>query len=350
MKEITFLNTDTMNTGFQYLEDVSTAYWFSEVLFAAIELKLFDFIEAEFPNTDRLSKLTGTDQEGLQTLLNVLDRMELVEQIEGKWLNSLAVKKYLVSSSPSYMGNFFIYRKYMQTNWKTIIEKISLKPDYQELVSDRTTYKEKTFNYVRAMDELMKNKAVEIVELVGPDSWQPPVLDIGGGAGSLSRAFLQQKFLFEKYSSGTFLYGDLVEIPEVVEAARKIYKEDRSWEHIHIVEGDFRYVPSNVLKKYGLILLSNFLHTYSGKEAIQLIEKACTLLDTNGTILIHDYFPDRRESSPLKGPLYDLNMMLNTFNGRCHEGRDVLLWLKKTGLKNIYIRDLRTDSSVIIGK
>ncbi|MDD5760346.1 MAG: hypothetical protein PHI06_14860 [Desulfobulbaceae bacterium] len=37
--------TDPARTSFQFLEDLSTAYWLSEAFFAALELKIFDHLD-----------------------------------------------------------------------------------------------------------------------------------------------------------------------------------------------------------------------------------------------------------------------------------------------------------------
>ena len=50
MIPLPFLSAERAHTNYQYLEDLSTGYWFSEVLFAAIELKIFDLIEENYYN------------------------------------------------------------------------------------------------------------------------------------------------------------------------------------------------------------------------------------------------------------------------------------------------------------
>ncbi len=40
-----FLNADPAHDGFQYIEDLATAYWYSEVLFTALDLQLFKQLE-----------------------------------------------------------------------------------------------------------------------------------------------------------------------------------------------------------------------------------------------------------------------------------------------------------------
>jgi predicted metal-binding protein len=43
--QLPFHLADPAHTDFQYLEDLATGYWYSEVLFAALELKLFDILD-----------------------------------------------------------------------------------------------------------------------------------------------------------------------------------------------------------------------------------------------------------------------------------------------------------------
>ena len=151
-------------------------------------------------------------------------------------------------------------------------------------------------------------KAKDIVRILNPKAWQPPLLDVGGGAGSLGRALLKSQGEHFKGRTTPEFTDDLLEIEEVLRAAREIYREDTDWCGINTIKGDFRHYTSS--KKYGLIVLSNFLHAYSPVEAEKLLHKAVSLLSSGGMILIHDYFPDRWGSTPSKAPLYDLAMML----------------------------------------
>ena len=44
-----------------------------------------------------------------------------------------------------------------------------------------------------------------------------------------------------------------------------------------------------------------------------------------------------------------LNMMVNTYNGKCHTSADIISWLENSGIKTSFVVDLNTDSSVVIG-
>lgn len=360
-------DADPSDVDYQNLENLSTAYWQSEVLFAALELKLFDHIEAEQATTKKICALSGCREDGLYRLLKVMKRMELIGESKGNWFNNQVARRYLVKKSPFYMGDFFLYRRAMQENFRLLTRKISSNNDpeaascgHSYSVSDSVTdsgedYAVRNFNYVRALDQLAKEKAREIVEILFRETWSSPVLDIGGGAGSLCRCLIKRITLLCRlnYESGIpdasgLLRGVLLDLPEVIEAARKIYPGEADWEGIETVSADFRFHAFEKGETFGLIVMSNFLHAYGEKEARKLLEKAFGLLKPGGKILIHDYFPDRLGRSPQKGPIYDLAMMLNTYDGECHEAARVISWLYEAGIRQSVVLDLTTDSSVIL--
>lgn len=337
--KLPFQDADPAHSDFQYLEDLSTAYWYSEVLFAALELKLFELLEKGFSRLDTIARAASCHESELHRLLKVLERLELVHQAKGEWFNSQVARIFLVPGQESYLGDFLLYRRYLQPKWKELVQKVSLgKRDINRSVSE-DDYAVRTFHYIRAMDELARQKVGEILELLILESWEPPILDVGGGAGTLSRALIRTK------KSG---YATLFELPEVIRAAKSVYPDGNAWERIRILEGDFRSYEFETGSRFGLVVLSNFLHAYGVDGARELLHKALDLLKPGGLLLIHDYFPDRLGRSPQKGPLYDLNMMLNTFDGKCHQGFQVMGWLREAGMGRVHIRDLTTDSSIIL--
>lgn len=338
--KLPFQDADPSHRDFQYVEDLSTAYWYSEVLFAALELKLFALIEQGCCGLDELSAASYCGENDLIRLMEVLERMELVHREGENWFNSQVARLYLSSQSPSYMGHFLLYRRHIQRGWMDLAERVSAKKAKAiESSPHDDDYEIRTFHYVRALDELAKQKAEEIARVLSLKGWDPPILDIGGGAGALSRALLRER------ESG---YATLFELPEVIAAARSLYPDDGSWERFRLIAGDFRTHEFEAQAPFGLVVLSNFLHAYSPAEARELLRKSLRFLATDGLILIHDYFPDRLGRSPAKGPLYDLNMMLNTYDGECHEAHRVMGWLRDEGMTAAQVRDLTTDSSIIL--
>lgn len=329
-----FLHADPATDGFQYLEDLSTAYWFSEVLFTAIDLKLFMHLDQGLNTVDSLAEAASCRKVELYRLLRSLERMALISHSDSYWMNNPLAARYLVSGKIDYMGDFFLYRRYMQPHWSKLTEKVRLGTPKEKAP---LSYSERNFLYVRAMDTLARQKAGEIAAWFKRVPMGGPVLDVGGGAGSLIRAL-------QGVIPG--LEGVVLDIAEVLEAALTLYPEKTDWQGISREAGDFRAHP--VGDVYSLVIFSNFLHAYGEAEARELLLKGISSLKSGGLVLIHDYFPDRKGGSPQKGALYDLSMMLNTFNGRCHEASKIVDWLQEGGIREISIRDLSTDTSMIV--
>lgn len=337
---LSFQDADPAHKDFQYLEDLSTAYWYSEILFAALDLKLFECLEQDCSTLEALARAAGCHEEELHRLLRVLESLDLVHKAQNSWFNSQVARLYLLPGSPSYMGDFFLYRRHMQTKWQELGQRVSrAERELNCSSSTQQDYETRTFHYVRAMDQLVRRKSREIETILASETWEPPVLDVGGGAGALSRVLIRNK------DRGR---ATLFELPEVIRAARSLYPDGAAWDSFRLLEGDFRTFEFDRQDRFGLIVLSNFLHAYGGDEARELLGKAIGQLKPDGLVLVHDYFPDRRERSPQKGTLYDLNMMLNTYDGTCHDCAEVTGWLQDLGMGRVRIQDLTTDSSVIL--
>jgi predicted metal-binding protein len=331
-----FKNNDPAHTDFQFLEDLSMAYWYSQVLFTALELELFRFMEKSFCSVEDLAKAAACNPDELLRLLKAMERIGLVTNQDGNFYNAQVASLFLVPGKKEYMGDFFLYRQYIRPQWEKLTQKISNQAGKQ---SPYLSYEDRNIRYVTSMDTLIKQKAREIAGLLKSENINGPILDIGGGAGSLIRAI-------QKSTKQT--YALLFDIPEVIEAAKKIYPDKYDWERITPIGGDFRTHAFE--EKFALICLSNFLHAYGADEAKELFLKSISLLDKNGLILIHDYFPDRKGAAPRKGALYDLNMMLNTFNGVCHDSKVIIQWCREAGLETFAIKDLSTDTAVIMAR
>lgn len=331
-----FKDVTTAHTGFQFLEDLSTAYWYSQVLFTGLELHLFNYMDQGVCSVETLAREANCKRIELLRLLRAMEKTGLVTCREESCYNTQVSSLFLVPGKKEYMGDFFLYRQYMRPQWDTLTQKIAPKKGKQMAA---LSYEERTLRYVASTDTLVRQKAREIVELLRPENISGPILDIGGGAGSLIR-----ELQLLAPDAGAILF----DIPEVIEAAGTLYPDKKDWVGITPCGGDFR--THEFGKNFSLICMSNFLHAYGPEEARQLLLKAVTLLRANGILIIHDYFPDRQGAAPEKGALYDLAMMLNTFNGVCHETATITQWLGKAGIKTIGIKNLATDTTLIMAK
>ncbi|GAB6908198.1 conserved hypothetical protein [Desulfosarcina cetonica] len=342
---VPFLNSDPAHWDFQYLEDIATGYWYAQVLFSAVELDLFGWIENGCTKVADLAAAAMCKPDELNRLLNALERMALIHGEDDDRVNSQLARRFLVPGAPDYMGDFILYRKYMQTGWSGLTERVAL-PD-RPVAADRLTadsdYTTRNAHYVRAMDRLARLKADDITALLVPDAWNGPILDVGGGAGAVCRALVRSQAARGRHADAV-----LLDLPEVIAAARRLYPQATAWQEIVVIEGDFRHHRFDGKATFGMVVLSNFLHAYAADTARQLLEKAAALTAPDGVLLIHDYFPDRAGRRPHKGALYDLNMLLNTFDGGCQPAERVCEWLHGAGMTNTITCDLTSDSTLLL--
>jgi predicted metal-binding protein len=333
-----FKDINPAHTGFQFLEDLSTAYWYSQVLFTGLELNLFQYMDQGFCSVETLAKEANCQKIELSRLLLAMERTGLVTCRSENWYNTQISSLFLVPGKRDYMGDFFLYRQYMRPQWDTLTQRIAPEQKKEKQMS-ALSYEERTLRYVASTDTLVRQKAKEIVRQLQGENISGPILDIGGGAGSLIRGLQTLA-----PDAGAILF----DIPEVIDAARTLYPDKKDWKGITPCGGDFR--THEFKERFSLICMSNFLHAYGPEEARQLLLKAVTLLNDKGILVIHDYFPDRKGAVPEKGALYDLAMMLNTFNGFCHGSAAITRWLGEAGIKNFGIKDLTTDTTLIMAK
>ncbi|ATW23833.1 DUF2284 domain-containing protein [Candidatus Formimonas warabiya] len=339
MKSLPDLNPDPQGINPQYLENLATAYWFSQVLFTAVERDLFSRLAPEGKKLEELADLLHLNREGLQRFLHALCVMGLICCAEGIYFNTKLARKYLVRGEEDYQGDGILWRKDLAENWQELgrcLEKGTgfVFPDQDEREEDLN----RGFHrYCRAMDCMIKNKAREILPLFSQVTLAGEILDVGSGAGSLSAAFLK---------AFSQVKATLVDMPQVMDYARRLNGEQEYGARM-------TYIPANILdpwaaekEHFELVILSNIVHAYAEAEITQLLDKATACLAPDGMILIHDFF---FEYDPERSALADLNLFINTFHGRVYPARWLQEQLIQRGLTVTELLPLNSDTALVIG-
>ncbi len=335
---------DPSQDRYQVLEDLATAHWFSEVLFAALDLDIFTHLEPEGIAPSQLAGRTGWDREALERLLLALTELGLTVEIPGGFTNSPLAHRYLLPAGRDYLGDFLLYRRYIASHWPRLNDRIRRGPEANKRSSVEThrDYQKRVLNYVRALDAQSRLKAREagqyLIHLL-PESPRY-LLDLGGGAGAWGR-------ILRSYWPG--LRTLLVDLPEVLRAAGRIYPKPDDWRSIDRVAGDILQ-PCLNRPCFDLVILSNIIHAYGPDEALIIFKYAASMLKPKGYLLIHDYRTDDPHGHPLKGRLYDLHMMLNTYNGRIHQLDHLRELLARSGFNIWRTMPLKTDTSLVLAK
>lgn len=335
-KTLPYQSYDAQNAGPQYLEDLATGYWFSEVLFTAVEMDLFSLVGAKGTTLEEISRALYADSHGVERFLQALCAVGLVVSEGGRYFNTKLSSDYLVRGKDLYQGDSIGWRKYLRSAWDGLKECVQEggRVDYtgNAVPSARNKRIQK---YIRAMDGTARIKAQELAGFFGDHSITGYILDVGAGSGAVAAAFLEHFPLAKSV---------IVDLPDVIDQTRTFLSERG-------LDNRSQYCPANILEpwpvkkqSFDLVILSNILHAYSEKELPHILLSAADCLGDHGVLLIHDFF---REHCPEKAALSDLNMFINTFNGRVFSGKYVQEQLFHHGLSCTELVTLKTDTAVL---
>ena len=336
-KPLPFLDHDSQSSGPQYLEDLATGYWFSELLFASVEMDLFSQLEPEGSILQDLAITLGADPAALSRLLDALISIGLVTDSGGRYFNTVLSRECLVRGSERYQGDSILWRRYLRQYWNGLGTCVRTGGRTGYKSGEDTSEREgRIRKYIRAMDSVAVVKAGEILQFFSGMKLKGNILDAGAGSGAVTAAFLSE------YPD---LKATLLDLPEVIGQTERSASLRKFRKRVQFLAG-------NILEKwpvrnhgFDLVILSNILHAYSEKELPHILAAAAAALRKKGLLLIHDFFS---EHYPAKAALSDLNMLINTYNGRVFSSGIIQKELSRLGLSQTPLMPLETDTGVII--
>jgi len=163
------------------------------------------------------------------------------------------------------------------------------------------------------------------------------LLDIGGGTGLYSIAFLQ------RYSQ---LQAIIFDRPAVLKVAEAFAAEYGVADRLQCTAGDMFADP--LPKHCDCMLLSNVLHDWDVPQCRQLVQKSAAALPPGGRLLIHDAFLHDDHSGPLYPALFSVALMVIT-EGRNYSGAEYKSWMREAGLSPGEPIPTLVHSSVLVG-
>ncbi|MFZ5642862.1 MAG: DUF2284 domain-containing protein [Bacillota bacterium] len=335
---LSYLNHDPQENGPRYIEDLATAYWYSEALFTAVELGVFTLLEPDGKTVEEISGYLDLSREGLERFLQALCCLGLISRHEGIYFNSKISRRHLLKGAEDYQGDSVLWRKHLFSGWRSLDSCLRKggRVDFGQPDEDPEHLTRRVRKYSRAMDCVARTKVKEILPFFAGVLLSGEVLDVGSGTGAISAGFLER---FPK------LRATLIDLPEVIDYARELLQEKEYNSRIS-------FCPANILEpwpvsegRFDLIILSNIVHAYSEMEISELLDRAAKSLKKDGFLLIHDFF---FEHFPEKAALFDLNMFVNTFNGRVYPAKQIREQLILRELYTTELLPLESDTALII--
>jgi len=305
------------------LLNIVDGYQKTRILFSAIDLGIFEKINAKPINAEEVAVECGSDPLFTETILNSLVSMNLLDKNSNIYKNSDATDQYLLKSSNSYIGDIVLFTGNSWDAWQELTASI------KEGIPKSKPYIEKQHDkdweyFIKGMHNfaLSRGDAETTTRLIDL-SKNNNLLDVACGPGTYSFE------LAKKYSNLNIILFDL---PNTINITRDIGTEYLFSERIKYVEGD--YNVDDFPSSYDCALLFNIIHQENEDNNLILIRKIYDGLEQDGTLIIKDHLLNENKTLPVDGALFSVQMRL-TNGGRCYSENEVRSWMSDVGFRDI---------------
>ncbi|MEE9425894.1 MAG: methyltransferase [Methylococcales bacterium] len=322
---------------FNLIHDTIWALTKSRTLQSGIDLNVFDHIHSGCNSVEALVSKTQASTRGMQALLDGLTVLGFLEKQEKKYSLSNASSTFLVSSSPTYVGDFVNNVEELWEPWGNLTKSI------QEggPVVDRT-YDEVFFQtLVTRLFSLCYPMATMFADQLGIGSSLSnlKIFDVASGSSPWGIAFAQAD------SGATVLANDF---PGVLEVAKRHAEKFGVADRFSYLPGDIKEIK-NVETTFDLVILGHICHGLSFDDNQQLIQRAYSWLKPNGKVLIADLVCDDNRSETVFPVIFALNMLVLNQEGSSYTESEYRQWLSVAGFKSTEFIEIPTGTSLFLG-
>jgi ubiquinone/menaquinone biosynthesis C-methylase UbiE len=317
------------------LLSVSSAYWRSSTVHAAVKLEIFTALSDEELTAEEVSAKIGANEKGLAMLLNALTAMGLLEHGDSRYKNTGFSRSHLVKDAPGYIGYIIMHHFHLVDAWAKLHEAVVLGRPVEKRFHGEEVERE---SFQMGMFNLAMAIAPTIAASVNLEGRQH-LLDLGGGPGTHAIHFCL---------ANPQLKATIYDHKTTEPFAKKTTKRFGVAGRINFVAGDFNTDPID--GPYDVAWLSQILHSNSLEECQKLIEKTMQALEPGGLILVHDFFLNDSLDGPLFPALFSMNMLLNN-HGRSYSEKEVSALMQQAGARDIQRLQFKgpNDSAILCG-
>jgi len=317
------------------LMKISGAYWESFPLHVAVDLDVFTLIgEGSLSGEEIAARLRGNAR-SVRTLLDAVAAMGLLGKKADQYSNTEAAKTFLIKTSPSYIGFAIKHHHHLVSAWSKLSQAVKTGKPVRK--------KRRTRSELESFLMAMYNNASGLAPRITGEidlSQRRHLLDLGGGPGTYAIHFCQ---------ANPNLRATVFDLPTTAPFAQKTIRRFGLSSRIDFQAGD--YLRDAIQGSYDVAWLSQILHSLGPERCRIVVEKAVSVLEPGGLILVHDFLLNDAHDGPLFPSLFALNMLVNTEEGRSYSEGEIKDMLLKAGVRNIRRLPFKgpTDSGILCG-
>jgi cyclopropane fatty-acyl-phospholipid synthase-like methyltransferase len=316
---------------------LSGGYRYSQILFTANRLGIFEKIGDRTVTLEQLAQAVGASRRGLRILCDALTTLSVLEKSEEGYRNTQLAVENLVPGAPRSRAAMLRHGAELYERWGGLYDAVKTgKPVPQERVDPRLQGDEIKFAEAMAdSGRAIAGQTAEALEL----SHATRLLDVGGGPGVYAIEFVR------RYPS---LKVTVLDDAKTLEVARRRIEEAGLSESITLHAGDaFEASPEG---RYDFIFLSNLVHAFSSESNGRLVARLAEFMAPGAVMCIKDFLLDPDRTSPPWGAVFAVNMLVNTEEGDCYTVDEVKRWFEEAGLRFERLVELTPQTRLALGR
>jgi 2-polyprenyl-3-methyl-5-hydroxy-6-metoxy-1,4-benzoquinol methylase len=306
------------------LHDAFPAVLFGRVLVLSTRLGLFEALEHRPLNAGEVSAEVKLPGESTELLLASLRAKGYLKKRREHYSLAPQARKWLLRSSPHYIGNFLHYVELLHAHWITLEHSLRYgKPErgYTETFTPREWQ-----IYTDGMMDLARLILPRLLPKLRLPEDARSLLDIGGSHGLYS---------IELCKRTPGLRATVADLPPVLERTREIVREHGLSDRISLLPCDVTS-SSFDLARYDVALLFNIVHGLAPAHNRALLGRIAAALKPGGMIFILDQF--KREQSRGADRFLPLMVGINLLNetgGNAYDAGEVRAWCLEAGFTKV---------------
>ena len=294
----------------------------SRVILSAAALDFFTRLEGNYISAEELADMLGLNRRATTRILDCLITFNLLEKKNGRYRTTEAGAP-LSAKHPQSILPAANHMNTIWDNWSRLTEAVAKGVNlYLKPVVD--TWSEENR---KAFIGTMHVAAAGLSEIIAGayDAGRfKRLLDVGGGSGAYTIAFLKKN---------PHLRAVLFDLAEVVPIAEEKIRQQGLADRVTIVAGDF--YKDGLPEGCDLALLSAVIHQNGPAQNVALFRKIHGGLTSGGALLIRDHIMDAARTDPPAGAVFALNMLVNTPGGDTYTFGEVNDMLTRVGFSEV---------------
>ncbi len=321
--------------------DLCAGFVYAQVLFACVELELFELLRANPLPLDDVSRRIGLPPEPTARLLKAASSLGLLSQRSGGRYG-LGLQGAAIAGNPSIalmvQHHAMLYRDLADPvallKGEPTSRALAAYWPYATTKSPSALASGEVEGYSRLMSASQEFIAGDVIDSYAFETHKV-LLDIGGGEGT---------FLSAVAAKAPALRLKLFDLPAVAERAQRKFADYGLSERAEAIGGSFRSDP--LPRGADLISLVRIVHDHDDAIVMDLLRAARAALPTNGTLIIAEPFAGVPGAEPI-GDAYFGFYLLAMGSGRARTPAELGEMLAAAGFARV--RQARTPRPLLTG-